>query len=114
MPPTPKTATVMQQQNLHSRIFPSTLDDEIVVSGISGKFPSSKNIAEFESNLYNKVRNDSSNQFNNKTRATEHSMWLEENVSTVSGNVPCPDYKLFGCQAKLWSNYRERGEEFRV
>ena len=62
MPPTPKTATVMQQQNLHSRIFPSTLDDEIVVSGISGKFPNSKNIAEFESNLYNKVRSGSSNQ----------------------------------------------------
>lgn len=55
MPPTPKSATVMQQQKLHSRTFPLTPDDEIVIAGISGKFPNSKNFAEFESNLYNKV-----------------------------------------------------------
>lgn len=55
MPPTPKTATVMQQQKLHSRTFPSTPDDDIVVSGFSGKFPNSRNVAEFERNLYNKV-----------------------------------------------------------
>lgn len=29
--------------------------DEIVVSGISGRFPKSKNMQEFEHNLYNKV-----------------------------------------------------------
>lgn len=29
--------------------------DEIVISGISGKFPKSKNLAEFSNNLYNKV-----------------------------------------------------------
>lgn len=57
MPPTPKTATVMQQHKLRSRTFPLTPDDDIVISGISGKFPNSKNVAEFESNLYNKVRN---------------------------------------------------------
>lgn len=55
MPPTPKTATIMEQQKLNSRMFPLTPDDDIVVSGISGKFPNSKNILEFEENLYNKV-----------------------------------------------------------
>lgn len=29
--------------------------DEIVISGISGKFPKSKNLTEFAHNLYNKV-----------------------------------------------------------
>lgn len=56
MPPTPKIATAMPQQKLYSRMFPLTPDDEIVVSGMSGKFPNSRNVAEFESNLYNKVR----------------------------------------------------------
>lgn len=55
MPPTPKVANIMQQQKMHSRTFPLTPDDDIVVSGISGKFPNSRNFAEFESNLYNKV-----------------------------------------------------------
>lgn len=55
MPPTPKTATVMQQPKLYSRMFPLTPDDDIVVSGMSGKFPNSRNVAEFEKNLYNKV-----------------------------------------------------------
>lgn len=55
MPPTPKTATIMQQQKLYSRMFPLTPDDDIVVSGISGKFPNSRSVAEFEKNLYNKV-----------------------------------------------------------
>lgn len=39
-----------------SRIFAKSPDDEICITGISGKFPSSDNIAEFEYNLYNKVR----------------------------------------------------------
>lgn len=56
MPPTPKTATVMEQQKLYSRTFPTTPDDDIVITGISGKFPNSRNMAAFESNLYNKVR----------------------------------------------------------
>lgn len=30
-------------------------DDEIVISGISGKFPSAENVEEFAKNLYNKV-----------------------------------------------------------
>lgn len=55
MPPTPKSAAVMQQQRLLSRTFSSTPDDDIVLSGVSGKFPNSRNVAEFESNLYNKV-----------------------------------------------------------
>jgi fatty acid synthase len=30
-------------------------EDEIVISGISGRFPNSNNVADFASNLYNKV-----------------------------------------------------------
>lgn len=37
------------------RIKAATPGDEIVISGISGKFPSAKNMTEFEKNLYNKV-----------------------------------------------------------
>lgn len=38
-----------------TKIWPQTPDDEIVISGVSGKFPKSKNVAEFAHNLYNKV-----------------------------------------------------------
>lgn len=37
-------------------IFPSTKDDEIVISGMGGRFPKSDNVAELSENLYNKVR----------------------------------------------------------
>lgn len=40
----------------YSRIFPETDGDDIVISGISGKFPNCHNVAEYEYNLYNKVR----------------------------------------------------------
>lgn len=39
-----------------ARIFASSADEEICISGVSGQFPSSRNVAEFEENLYNKVR----------------------------------------------------------
>lgn len=42
-------------KTLESRIRPVTPDDEIVISGISGKFPKAKNVSEFADNLYNKV-----------------------------------------------------------
>lgn len=42
-------------KTLESRIKPVTSDDEIVISGISGKFPNSKNVAEFADNLFKKV-----------------------------------------------------------
>lgn len=42
-------------KTLKSRIEPTTQGDEIVISGISGKFPSAKNVAQFAMNLYNKV-----------------------------------------------------------
>lgn len=38
-----------------SRIFPETDGDQVVISGMAGKFPNSRNIAEYEYNLYNKV-----------------------------------------------------------
>lgn len=40
---------------MDSRIRAASPNDEIVISGISGKFPSAKNVAEFAEKLYNKV-----------------------------------------------------------
>lgn len=37
------------------RIFPSTPDDEIVISGVAGRYPSSDNVDDFRENLFNKV-----------------------------------------------------------
>lgn len=39
----------------YSRIFAESEGDEIVISGIAGKFPNCHNVAEYEYNLYNKV-----------------------------------------------------------
>lgn len=38
-----------------NRCYASSMDEEIVISGISGRFPNSKNVAEFSFNLYNSV-----------------------------------------------------------
>lgn len=38
-----------------TRVFPSTPDDEIVVSGIAGRYPSCDNAGELRENLFNKV-----------------------------------------------------------
>ena len=50
-------SSVEPQQNrkLFSRVYPLTPEDEIVISGISGRFPSSNNMHDFAHNLYNKV-----------------------------------------------------------
>jgi hypothetical protein len=40
---------------LSYRAFAASPDDEIVISGIAGRFPKSANVAEFSDNLYNKV-----------------------------------------------------------
>lgn len=39
-----------------ARIRPENPDDEIVITGISGKFPKAKNLTELSHNLYNKVK----------------------------------------------------------
>lgn len=53
MPPTaPPSAP---EPKLFSRTHPITPDEDIVVTGVSGKFPNSKNVEEFSHNLYNKV-----------------------------------------------------------
>lgn len=38
------------------RIFANSNDDDIVISGMAGRFPNCHNVAEFEYNLYNKVK----------------------------------------------------------
>lgn len=45
----------MKKYKKLSRSFPETDGDEIVISGMAGKFPNSHNIEEYEYNLYNKV-----------------------------------------------------------
>lgn len=55
MAPTPKSRMSPPEPRMYSRTHPSTTDDEIVISGVSGKFPSCKNVEEFSNNLYNKV-----------------------------------------------------------
>lgn len=45
-------------KTVNARIRPESADDEIVISGISGKFPMAKNVHELSHNLYNKVIND--------------------------------------------------------
>lgn len=37
------------------RIHPATPDDEIVISGIAGRYPSCDNVGELRENLFNKV-----------------------------------------------------------
>jgi fatty acid synthase, animal type len=44
-----------EQMKLFSRVYPLTPEDEIVISGISGRFPSSDNMHDFAHNLYNKI-----------------------------------------------------------
>lgn len=43
-------------ENVNSRRHTPSQGEEIVISGISGKFPNSRNVAELSYNLYNKVR----------------------------------------------------------
>lgn len=38
-----------------ARVFPESDGDDIVISGMAGKFPNCHNIGEYEHNLYNKV-----------------------------------------------------------
>lgn len=42
-------------KTVSARVNAPSPDDEIVISGIAGKFPNSKNLVEFSHNLYNKV-----------------------------------------------------------
>ena len=43
-----------------SRVFPESDGDEIVISGIAGKFPNCHNVEEYKYNLYNKVHSSAS------------------------------------------------------
>lgn len=45
----------MNGPRIQSRARPLDPDDEIVITGISGKFPNAENVQEFGKNLYNKV-----------------------------------------------------------
>ncbi|KAL9890872.1 fatty acid synthase-like [Glossina fuscipes fuscipes] len=49
------TVQVKSKDKKFSRIYPETDGDEIVISGMSGKFPSCENVAELKYKLYNKI-----------------------------------------------------------
>lgn len=55
MPPTPKAAPSVPERRRFSRTHPETPGDEIVISGIAGKFPNSNNVEEYSHNLYHKI-----------------------------------------------------------
>lgn len=51
---------ILHEKNYEStmepfRVFPKSPDDEIVISGMSGRFPKCDNVQEFRDNLFNKV-----------------------------------------------------------
>ncbi len=46
----------MSETNLHCKPTTFPVDEEIVISGMAGRFPKSANVAEFFDNLYNKVK----------------------------------------------------------
>lgn len=46
---------LLKKNKKFSRSYPDSDGDDIVISGMAGKFPNSKNISEYEYNLYNKV-----------------------------------------------------------
>lgn len=57
MPPQmPQSPPTIPDAKLLSRAHPRTPGDAIVISGVSGKFPNSRNVEEYAYNLYNKVR----------------------------------------------------------
>jgi hypothetical protein len=51
-----KIAFKMSETNLHCKPTTFPVDEEIVISGMAGRFPKSANVAEFFDNLYNKVK----------------------------------------------------------
>lgn len=55
MAPIPKAPPSVPEPKLYARTHPATPDDDIVITGVSGSFPNSKNVEEFAHNLYNKV-----------------------------------------------------------
>lgn len=55
------------------RIHNEPNNDGIVISGISGKFPKSKNMAEFASNLLNKVKKNPFNMVESIEKVLEFS-----------------------------------------
>lgn len=56
MAPIPKAPPSVPDPKLHSRAFAGSPGDEIVVTGVSGRFPNSRNVEQFGHNLYNKVK----------------------------------------------------------
>lgn len=57
----PKSESIITEKsykpsNETFRIFPSSPEEEIVISGLAGRYPSSDNAEELSHHLYNKVR----------------------------------------------------------
>lgn len=48
-------STKKKPSSASNRIFPSTPEDEIIISGVAGRYPKSDNVDELRENLYSKV-----------------------------------------------------------
>lgn len=66
-------------RTLAARVRPATPGDEIVISGVSGKFPNARNVSEFAWKLFNKVRAQKENFFYFKKKL---------NASKMAKSVP--------------------------
>ncbi len=60
------------------RAFATSPDEEIVISGIAGRFPKSANVAEFSDNLYNKVF---------KTDLSQNFIWIISEIPEVGAKT---------------------------
>lgn len=115
MPPIPKAPPSMHDPKLLSRTHAATPDDDIVITGVSGKFPNSKNVEEFAHHLYNKV------SFVNKTNSQENSMQeksFEKNTHTIRfdfrstwlmmkkcvGVISMPKFQSEWAKSPVWRN----------
>lgn len=55
MAPIPTSRPSQPESRMYSRAHPASPEDDVVISGMGGKFPRSNNVQIFKDNLYNKV-----------------------------------------------------------
>lgn len=85
----------MSNKNIKPRKFEFDKNDEIVVAGVSGRFPKSRNIAELADNLYNKVNMVEGNE----ERWRRTNPLLPKHVGLIQ-DLDKFDATFFGYQAK--------------
>lgn len=110
MPPIPKAPPSMHDPKLLSRTHAATPDDDIVITGVSGKFPNSKNVEEFAHHLYNKVSFEQENSMQEKSfeknthtiRFDFRSTWLM--MKKCVGVISMPKFQSEWAKSPVWRN----------